>query len=72
MYVHPGDALSREERERIINESLMETRAQGMEPSERSKQLAQQWVNGEITFPDAAAGIYEEAMKERKAKRHGQ
>lgn len=69
MWLHPdmvsiAESLSEPERQRMMHESLLETRAQGMEPSERSKELAQQWVSGEIGFVEMADGIYKEALRE--------
>lgn len=63
------EGMTREERERIIAESLAETRAQGLEPSQRSKDLSQLWVDGLISFSYMAQGIALEAFKEEEYKR---
>lgn len=64
------DEIGREERERVVAQSLADTRAMGFEPSERSKELAVMWVDGRITFTEMALGITKEAWKEEAEKRN--
>lgn len=63
-----AETMTRGERQELVHECLLETRAQGLEPSHRSKELARQWVGGQIGFLEMADGIYSEAMKEASRK----
>lgn len=71
MMLHPAvvavaESMSQEERQRLVTNSLLDTRDQGLEPSERAKELAEEWVHGKISFQAMANGIMEEAWKEER------